>query len=64
MDELIKKFNININRIRKANQFFKNNKGNDNAEQELQNIISDCNDICNKLQAFGYDLTKLNMEIT
>jgi len=64
MDELIKKFNININRIRKANQFFKNNKGNEKMEQELNNIIMDCNNICNGLQAKGYDITKLNMEIT
>ncbi|MDF2881688.1 MAG: hypothetical protein K0R54_2245 [Clostridiaceae bacterium] len=64
MDELIKKFNLNINRIRKANQYFKNNKVNAKAEQELNNIIMDCNDICNKLQGMGFDLNKLNMDIT
>jgi len=63
MDELIKKFNININRIKRANIYFRNNKGNDKVELELQNIINDCNDICNKLLAKGYDITKLNMEI-
>ena len=64
MEDLIKKFNANINRIKKANIYFRNNKGNDKAELELQNIINDCNDICNKLLAKCYDITKLNMEIT
>ncbi|MBP1924608.1 hypothetical protein J2Z76_000461 [Sedimentibacter acidaminivorans] len=64
MDELIKKFNININRIRKANWYFKNNKGTIEAEHELDNIIIDCNDICNKLKAMNYDIGKLDMNIT
>lgn len=64
MDKLIEKFNKNINRIRNANQYFKNNTGNQKAYLELYNIIDDCNDICIKLQAKGYDLNKLNMDIT
>lgn len=64
MDDLINKFNNNINRIRKANQYFKSHQGNDKTEQELANIINDCNDICNELQAKGYDISKLNMDIT
>ncbi len=64
MDELIKKFNININRIRKANQYFKKNKGNIEAEKELDIIINDCNHICNKLRAMNYDIGKLDMNIT
>lgn len=64
MDELIKKFNLNINRIRKANQYFKINNGNAKAEHELKNIIDDCNNICVELQVKGYDLNKLNMDIT
>jgi len=63
MDELIKKFNININRIRKANQFFKSNKGNEKMEQELNNIIMDCNNICNQLKAINFDIDKLDMNI-
>ena len=64
MDELIKKINKNINRIRKANIYFKNNKGNEKAELELQNIIDNCNNICNELQGKGYDISKLDMDIT
>lgn len=64
MDELIKKFNLNINRIRKANQYFKNNKGNEKMEQELNNIIMDCNNICNQLKAMNFDIGKLDMNIT
>lgn len=64
MEELIKKFNTNINRIRNANIYFKNNAGNQKAYLELQNIIDDCNNICTELQAKGYDITKLNMDIT
>lgn len=64
MEELIKKFNTNINRIRKANQYFKNNKSSEKAEQQLQGIIDDCNDICNELQDKGYDVSKLDMNIT
>lgn len=64
MEELIKKFDKNINRIRNANQYFKNNKGNQKAELELQNIINNCNDICNELQGKGYDISKLDMDIT
>lgn len=64
MDELINKFNNNINRIRNANQYFRSHQGNDKAEKELQNIINDCNNICNELQAKGYDTSNLNMDIT
>ena len=64
MEDLIKKFNTNINRVRKANQYFKEHQGNDKAEHELNNIINDCNNICKELQAKGYDVTKLNMDIT
>lgn len=64
MEELIKKFNTNINRIRNANKYFKNNKGSQKAELKLQGIIDECNDICNELQGKGYDLSKLDMEIT
>lgn len=64
MEELIKKFNANINRIRKANVYFRNNKGSEKAEQQLQGIIDDCNDICNKLQGKGYDVNQLDMDIT
>lgn len=64
MEELIKKFNANINRIRKANEYFKSNKGNDKAEQELQNIIDECNDICNELENKGFDIRKLDMNLT
>lgn len=64
MEELIKKFNTNINRIRKANQYFKNNKSSEKAERQLQGIIDECNDICNELQGKGYNLSKLDMEIT
>lgn len=63
MNELINKFNINMNRIRNANKYFKNNQGNYKAEQELQNIINECNDICTKFQAKGYDLSKLDMNL-
>ena len=64
MEELIKKLELNINRIRKANQYFKNNKSSEKAEQQLQGIIDDCNDICNELQGKGYDLSKLDMNLT
>ena len=64
MEELIKKFNGNINRIRKANQYFRNNKSSEKAEQQLQGIINDCNDICNELQGKGYDINQLDMNIT
>ena len=64
MDELIIKFNANINRIRKANQYFKSNQGSQNAEQQLQGIIDDCNDICNKLESKGFDLKELDMNLT
>ena len=64
MDELIKKFNLNINRIRNANTYFKSNKGNDKAQAELNSIIEDCNNLCTELQAKGYDISKLNMNIT
>lgn len=64
MDELIKKFNINIKRIRDANVYFKNSKGNKKTELALQKIIDECNDICTKLQAKGYDINKLDMDIT
>lgn len=63
MDKLIKRFNLNINRIRKANQYFKKNKSNA-AEKELNNIINDCNNICNQLKAMNFDLNKLDMNIT
>ncbi len=64
MDELIKKFNININRIKRANIYFKNNNAGKKAENELNIIIDDCNKICTELLAKGYDITKLNMDIT
>lgn len=64
MEELIKKFNTNINRIRKANIYFRNNKGSEKAEQQLQGIIDECNDICNELQGKGFDISKLDMNIT
>lgn len=64
MDELIKRFNININRIRKANEYYKTHQGNEKTDKALQNIVNNCNDICTKLQAKGYDITKLNMDIT
>ena len=34
------------------------------AELELQNIINNCNDICNELQTKGYDISKLDMNLT
>lgn len=64
MEELIKRFNININRIRNANEYFRNNNAGKKAENELNYIIDDCNDICTELQAKGYDVTKLDMNIT
>jgi hypothetical protein len=64
MDELIKKFDINIGRIRKANQYFRHNEGNRKTELTLDVIINECNDICNELILAGYDITTLNMEIT
>lgn len=64
MDELINKFNININRIRKANQYYKTQQGTDKTDKELDSIIMECNNICNYLKAKGYDISKLNMDIT
>lgn len=64
MDDLVNKFNKNMDRIRNANKYFRSNQGNDKAEQELQNIIDDCNNICTELQVKGYDISKLNMDIT
>lgn len=64
MEELIKKLELNINRIRKANDYFRNNKSSEKAEQQLQGIIDDCNDICNELQGKGFDIKKINMDIT
>lgn len=66
MDELIKKFNTDIKRIRKANIYFKNNpyKENKKAETELNNIINNCNNICNELLALGYDISNLDMDLT
>lgn len=64
MDELIKKFNANIKRIRNANEYFRNNNAGKKAENELNSIIDDCNKICTELQANGYDMSKLNMDIT
>lgn len=64
MEELIKKFNTNINRIRKANDYFRNNKSSEKAEQQLRGIVDECNDICNELQGKGYDVSKLDMNLT
>lgn len=64
MEELIKRFNINIVRIRRANKFYRAHEGNSKTDQELSNIIMDCNDICNKLLAHGFDINTLNMDIT
>ena len=64
MEELIKKFNGNIKRIRDANIYFKNNAGSQKAELKLQSIIDECNDICNELQGKGCDISKLDMDIT
>ena len=64
MEELIKNFNQNINRIRKANDYFRNNKSSEKAEQQLQGIIDNCNDICNELQGKGFDVSKLDMNLT
>lgn len=64
MEELIKNFNQNINRIRKANDYFRNNKSSEKAEQQLQGIIDNCNDIYNELQGKGFDVSKLDMNLT
>lgn len=64
MEELIKRFNININRIRRANTYFRSKKAGKKAEAELSSIIDDCNNICTELQSKGYDISKLDMNIT